>query len=111
MTETNLDRLLDDLLAQTLAPVPGAGDLAFVSKIESRVAELERYRRWRMMMVHRFTTQLLSVAAVGGAIALISRIPDRAVAIGPESAFIWPGLLIMLLCWLVLTGIRPRLIN
>lgn len=111
MTDTDLDRLLDELLAETLSIEQRPADLAFASKVELRIAELERYRRWRTKMVHRFMTQLVAVAAIGGALALISQIPDRALTMAAQPVPVWPGLLIMLTCWLALTGMRPRLVN
>lgn len=111
MTETDTDGLLDGLLADILAPDERPIGAAFVSQVAYQVAELERDRCWRRSIVHRFTTQLLSIVAVGGTLALVSLAPDRAVTIGPPPGLIWPGLLVMLLCWITLAGVRPRLIT
>lgn len=110
MIERDPERRLEDLLASALAPPQRPPDAAFVARVEANIAELERYRLWRAKMARRFTTQLFATGAVGGALALISQAPETAMAVSQQPTFISAGVAVMLLCWLGLTGLRPKLL-
>lgn len=108
MTKDDPDRRLDELF-EALAPVERAADSAFVSRVELRIAELERYRLWRARKVRRLATDALATAAIGAAVAFISLAPSAAAGLGTEPGLTSAGLLAMLLCWLGASGGKPRL--
>lgn len=110
MTEPDGDRRLGELF-EALAPVERPVDAGFVSRVELRIAELERYRRWRTQRVRALVAELLAAAAIGTSLAFISQAPGAAAALGSQPTLIWTGSLIMLLCWLGATGGKPRLLN
>lgn len=110
MTRRDTDRLLDELF-EGLAPEARPVDTAFVTRVEARIAELERYSRWRTRLVRRLGTEALAAAAIGAALAFISRASEAAAALSAEPTLIWTGLFIMLLCWLGTAGARPRLLG
>lgn len=110
MTEPDTDRLLNDLF-KALAPVERPVDPGFVSNVELKVAELERYRLWRVRKVRRLATEVLATAAVGAAIAFLSLAPGAAAELTSEPSLSSAGLLVMLLCWLGVTAGRPGLLR
>lgn len=108
MTDDDPDRRLEALFG-ALATEERDVDSAFVSRVETRIAELERYRLWRARMVRRLATDAAATAAIGAAVAFVSLAPSAAAELGAEPSLTSAGLLAMLLCWIGASGGKPRL--
>jgi hypothetical protein len=110
MTRDDPDRLLDELF-DALAPEERPADPAFVSRVEIRIAELERYRLLRSRMARRLATDAAATAAIGAAAAFVSLAPSSAAGLGAEPNLISAGLLVMLVCWLGASVSKPGLLR
>lgn len=108
MKEADPDRLLGELF-EALAPEDRPVDSRFVSRVEARITELERYRLWRARRVRRLATDAIATGAIGAAAAFISLAPSAAAELGAEPSLLSTGLLVMLLCWVGASGGKPRL--
>lgn len=110
MTEADPNRLMGELF-DALAPVERPVDPAFVSRVELRIAEIERYRLWRARRVRRLAKDGLGTAAIAAAAAFVSLVPSEPVQLGSEPSLVSAGLLVMLLCWLGVSSGKPGLLR
>ena len=106
MNEPERDPAFDALLAEALAPPARDRDRGFVAKVDRAVTERERYLRQRTALRRRLGGELLAVAALGGSVAFLSRIPDVRLALTEAPIFAWPALLSLLIFWLVVTRMQ-----
>jgi hypothetical protein len=102
------DRALDEILARELAIADRPPDHVFVAKVDHAVAEWQRYRRWRADLWRNLAGEMVSIAALGGSLAVIAEVPEVRAALSESPTVAWPALLSILLFWLVVTRTVPR---
>jgi hypothetical protein len=106
MTAPGADSAFDAMLAEALAPPKRDRDPGFVAKVDRAVVERERYLRQRSALRRQLGGEMLALAALGGSIALLARIPDVSEALAEAPILAWPALLSLLLFWLVVTRMQ-----
>ena len=96
----------DAMLAEALAPPSRDKDRGFIARVDRAVVERERYLRQRAALRRQLGGELLALGALGGSVALLSRIPDVSAALAEAPIFAWPALLSLILFWLVVTRMQ-----
>ncbi len=103
---TATDQAFDAMLAEALAPPKRDKDAAFIAKVDRAVIERERYLRQRASLRRQLGGEMLALAALGGSVALLARIPDVRTALSEAPTMAWPALLSLVLFWLVVTRMQ-----
>jgi hypothetical protein len=106
MTAPDTDSAFDAMLAVALAPPKRDKDRGFIAKVDRAVIERERYLRQRSALRRQLGGEMLALAALGGSVALLARIPDVSEALAEAPTLAWPALLSLLLFWLVVTRMQ-----
>ena len=106
MTAPDRDDGLDAMLAEALTPPKREKDAGFIARVDRAVVERERYLRKRSALRRQLGGEMLALAALGGSIALIARIPDVRIAMAEAPVPAWSALLSLLLFWLVVTRMQ-----
>ena len=106
MTAPEPDAAFDSMLAEALAPPKRGKDGGFIAKVDRAVIERERYLRKRSALRRQLAGEMLAVAALGGSVALLARIPDVSTALAEAPILAWPALLSLVLFWLVVTRMQ-----
>jgi hypothetical protein len=100
------DSAFDAMLGEALAPPKRDKDLGFVAKVDRAVIERERYLRQRSALCRQFGGEMLALAALGGSVALLARIPDVRDALAEAPTLAWPALLSLLVFWVAVTRMQ-----
>lgn len=100
------DRKFDALLGEALAPDARAPDRLFVARIQSAVAETERFRRWRRRALHQLGSEALILGAIAGAALTLAHAPLWQIVFA-QVPFAAPAAIgAMILLWLALAPRR-----
>jgi hypothetical protein len=100
------DAAFDAMLAEALAPPRRDQDLAFMAKVDRAIVERQRYLRQRAALRRQLGGEMLALAALGGSVFLLSRIPDVSAALAEAPTLAWPALLSLVLFWLAVTRMQ-----
>jgi len=65
----------DSFLKQALAPPPGEADRAFVARVQAHIRLEKRLASERRVLIAKLWKELVAVAAIAGALVLLSRSP------------------------------------
>lgn len=95
------ERAMDELIAGQLALVERSPDESFVAKVDHAVLEWQRYRRWRASLWRQLVSEGLSIATLGGSLAVITQAPTVRLALVEMPMTIWPALISLLLLWVI----------
>ncbi len=100
------DSAFDAILAEALAPPARDKDLGFIARVDRAVIERERYLRQRGALRRQLGGEMLALAALGGSVALLARIPDVSEALAEAPTLAWPALLSLILFWVAVTRMQ-----
>jgi hypothetical protein len=103
---TGPDAAFDAMLAEALAPPKRDKDPGFMAKVDRAVVERERYLRQRSALRRQLGGEMLALAALGGSVALLARIPDVSDALAEAPTLAWPALLSLLIFWVAVTRMQ-----
>ncbi len=100
------DSAFDAILAEALAPPARDKDPGFIARVDRAVIERERYLRQRGALRRQLGGEMLALAALGGSVALLARIPDVSEALAEAPTLAWPALLSLILFWVAVTRMQ-----
>ncbi|HEX2763036.1 MAG TPA: hypothetical protein VHM92_04200 [Allosphingosinicella sp.] len=95
---------LDALLQEALAPPDRPADRGFVARLDRVVAEAERYRAARALLLRQLASEGLAAGAIAGSLFMLAQIPGLRAAIGAAPGLGWTALLALFLFWLLIRG-------
>ncbi len=102
------DEQFDRFLADALSPPPGLPDQTFVDRVRQQVRLNEALRARRARIFHRLGIELLSLVALGCALAAIGSSPPVAQLALELPHFAIAGLLVIFVAWVSLVASPSR---
>jgi hypothetical protein len=111
MPTRDQDEQFDRFLAEALSPPDGLPDQAFVDRVRQQVRLDEALRARRARIFHRLGIELLSLVALGCALAAIGSSPPVAQFAKQLPHVALAGLLVIFVAWVPLVASPSRRAN